>query len=85
MIDTESVSCDTCTAPAPGMIDASDEASRAWPRVDIDANPYKEAFPLFAERPHIALLRSAPPPPPQHPSPACSHRRSKASAFLRDP
>ena len=59
MIDTESVSCETCTAPTPGMIDASDEASRAWPRVDIDANPYKEAFPLFAERPDIAFLDSA--------------------------
>ena len=59
MIDTESVSCETCTAPTPGMIDASDEASRAWPRVDIDANPYKEAFPLFAERPEITFLDSA--------------------------
>ena len=59
MIDTESVSCETCTAPTPGMIDASDEASRAWPRVDIDANPYKEAFPLFDERPDIAFLDSA--------------------------
>ena len=59
MIDTESVSCETCTAPTPGMIDASDEASRAWPRVDIDANPYKEAFPLFAERPDITFLDSA--------------------------
>lgn len=31
MIDTEHVTCDTCTAPTPGVLDASDEASRAWP------------------------------------------------------
>ncbi len=59
MIDTEHVSCDTCTAPAPGFFDASDAASRAWPRVDIDANPYKASFPLFSEHPDIAFLDSA--------------------------
>ena len=59
MIDTEHVSCDTCTAPGPGVVDASDEASRAWPRVDIAANPYKKDFPLLANNPHIAFLDSA--------------------------
>ena len=35
MIDTEHVKCDTCTAPEPMELDASDEASRGWPTVDI--------------------------------------------------
>ena len=59
MIDTESVSCESCTAPGPGMVDASDEASRAWPRIDIEANPYKASFPLFSQHPDIAFLDSA--------------------------
>ena len=40
MIDTEHVKCDTCTAPEPMELDASDEASRGWPTVDIETNPY---------------------------------------------
>lgn len=59
MIDTDSVACESCTAPAPGMVDASDAASRAWPRVDIETNPFKAAFPLFTEHPDIAFLDSA--------------------------
>ena len=59
MIDTEHVSCDTCTVPAGAFVDASDEASRAWPRVDIETNPYKPLFPLFTEREGIAFLDSA--------------------------
>ena len=59
MIDTENVTCDTCTAPGPAVFDASDEASRAWPRVDIEANPYKADFPLLAQNPQIAFLDSA--------------------------
>lgn len=59
MIDTEHVSCDTCTAPTPGVLDASDEASRSCPRVDIETNPYKAAFPLFGQHPDIAFLDSA--------------------------
>lgn len=59
MIDTEHVSCDTCTAPAAPVFDASDEASRAHPVVDIETNPYKAAFPLFQEHPDIAFLDSA--------------------------
>lgn len=59
MIDSEHVSCDTCTAPTPGVLDASDEASRSWPRVDIETNPYKAAFPLFGQHPDIAFLDSA--------------------------
>ncbi|WP_346675153.1 aminotransferase class V-fold PLP-dependent enzyme [Enorma phocaeensis] len=59
MIDTDSVACESCTAPAPGVVDASDAASRAWPRVDIETNPYKAAFPLFTEHPDIAFLDSA--------------------------
>ena len=59
MIDTEHVSCESCTAPEPPVIDASDEASRAWPRLDIAANPYKSAFPLLAQHPDIAFLDSA--------------------------
>ena len=39
MIDTEHVKCDTCTAPEPMELDASDEASRCWPTVDIETNP----------------------------------------------
>ena len=59
MIDTEHVTCDTCTAPTPGVLDASDEASRAWPRVDIEVNPYKHDFPLLASHPGVAFLDSA--------------------------
>ena len=59
MIDTEHVSCDTCTAPGAPLLDASDAASRAWPRVDIEQNPYKGDFPLLAARPDIAFLDSA--------------------------
>lgn len=58
MIDTENVTCDTCTAPAGMTVDASDEVSRNWPRVDIDANPYKADFPLFDARPEVAFLDS---------------------------
>ncbi|MBE6469096.1 MAG: SufS family cysteine desulfurase [Coriobacteriaceae bacterium] len=58
MIDTENVTCDTCAAPG-GVVDASDEASRSWPRVDIEANPYKADFPLLAGNPGIAFLDSA--------------------------
>ena len=59
MIDTEHVSCDTCTAPGAPLVDASDEASRAWPRVDIETNPYKASFPLLAGKPELAFLDSA--------------------------
>ncbi len=58
MIDTENVTCDTCTAPSEFVFDASDEASRAWPRVDIDINPFKGDFPLLAQHPEIAFLDS---------------------------
>lgn len=51
MIDTEHVKCDTCTAPEPMELDASDEASRGWPTVDIETNPYKGQFPLFQQHP----------------------------------
>ena len=59
MIDTEHVKCDTCTAPEPMELDASDEASRGWPTVDIETNPYKAQFPLFQQHPKIAFLDSA--------------------------
>ena len=59
MIDTEHVKCDTCTAPEPMELDASDEASRCWPTVDIETNPYKGQFPLFQQHPEIAFLDSA--------------------------
>ena len=59
MIDTENVACDTCTAPSAPVVDASDEASRAWPKVDIKANPYKADFPLLANNPQISFLDSA--------------------------
>ena len=58
MIDTENVNCDTCTAPGAMVFDASDEISRGWPRVDIEANPYKRDFPLFAQHPGLAFLDS---------------------------
>ena len=58
MIDTENVTCDTCTAPGAPALDASDEASRSWPRVDIEANPYKADFPLLAANPELAFLDS---------------------------
>ena len=59
MIDTDNVTCDTCTAPGAPVFDASDEASRSWPRVDIEANPYKADFPLLVGHPEIAFLDSA--------------------------
>ena len=59
MIDTEHVKCDTCTVPEPMELDASDEASRCWPTVDIETNPYKGQFPLFQQHPEIAFLDSA--------------------------
>ena len=59
MIDTEHVKCDTCTAPEPMELDASDEASSGWPTVDIETNPYKAQFPLFQQHPEIAFLDSA--------------------------
>lgn len=59
MIDTENVACETCTAPGPRVLDASDEISRNWPRIDIKANPYKADFPLLAQHPDIAFLDSA--------------------------
>ena len=59
MIDTEHVKCDTCTAPEPMELDASDEASRGWRTVDIETNPYKAQFPLFQQHPEIAFLDSA--------------------------
>ncbi len=66
MIDTESVACESCTAHAPGVLDASDAASRAWPRIDIATNPFKAAIPavrpasghrLFGQRRHRAAPR----------------------------
>ena len=49
MIDTEHVKCDTCTAPEPMELDASDEASRGWlPTVDIETNPYKGPVPAVS-------------------------------------
>lgn len=59
MIDTDSVACDSCTAPGAGIVDASDEASRAWPKIDLAANPYKADFPLLADHPDIVFLDSA--------------------------
>ena len=58
MIDTDNVTCDTCTAPSSFVFDASDEVSRGWPRVDIGLNPYKSSFPLLAQREDIAFLDS---------------------------
>ncbi|MDY2777678.1 MAG: SufS family cysteine desulfurase [Collinsella sp.] len=59
MLDTDSVSCDTCTAPSAPVVDVSSPATRAWPRVDIEANPYKAQFPLLADNPQITFLDSA--------------------------
>lgn len=58
MIDTENVTCDTCTAPSDFVFDASDEVSRGWPRVDIELNPFKGDFPLLAQHPELAFLDS---------------------------
>ena len=58
MIDTDNVTCDTCTTPSSFVFDASDEVSRGWPRVDIGLNPYKSSFPLLAQREDIAFLDS---------------------------
>lgn len=58
MIDTDNVSCDTCTAPSEFVFDASDEMSRSWPRMDIELNPFKGSFPLLAQREDIAFLDS---------------------------
>ncbi|OUO21798.1 SufS family cysteine desulfurase [Collinsella sp. An307] len=59
MIDTENVRCESCTAPEAPVIDASDEASRTWPKLDIAANPYKADFPLLTGHSDIAFLDSA--------------------------
>ncbi|MBY4797008.1 SufS family cysteine desulfurase [Collinsella sp. AGMB00827] len=59
MIDAENVACETCTAPGELVFDASDEASRAWPKIDIAKNPYKADFPLLAARPDLSFLDSA--------------------------
>ena len=59
MIGTEHVKCDTCTAPAPMELDASDEASRGWPSVVFEIFPYIAQFPLFQQQPEIAFLDSA--------------------------
>ena len=59
MIDTEHVKCDTCTAPEPMELDASDEASRGWPTVDIETNPYKAQFPLFQQHPFLDSAATA--------------------------
>lgn len=69
MIDTEHVKCDTCTAPEPMEFDASDEASRGWPTVDIETNPYKAQFPLSSSTPRSP---SSIVPPPRSAPPACS-------------
>lgn len=58
MIDTENVTCNTCTAPSEFVFDASDEVSRGWPRVDIELNPFKGDFPLLAQHPELAFLDS---------------------------
>lgn len=58
MIDTDNVTCDTCTTPSSFVFDASNEVSRGWPRVDIGLNPYKSSFPLLAQREDIAFLDS---------------------------
>lgn len=58
MLDTENVACESCTAPTAAFVDASDEASRAWPKINIDENPYKKDFPLLAQHPDIAFLDS---------------------------
>lgn len=58
MIDAENVTCDTCTAPNASVLDVSDERSRAWPRIDIESNPYKADFPLLANNPDMAFLDS---------------------------
>ncbi len=58
MIDTENETCAPCTAPGARVFDAADENRRGWPRVDIEANPYKQDFPLFAQHPGLAFLDS---------------------------
>ena len=58
MIDTENVTCDTCTAPSEFVFDASDEQSRGWPRLDIGLNPFKGDFPLLSGRDDLAFLDS---------------------------
>ena len=62
MIDTEHVKCDTCTAPEPMELDASDEASRGWPTVDIETNPYCSSAPSW-RTPRFPPPMSAPAPP----------------------
>lgn len=71
MIDTENVTCDTCTAPSEFVFDASDEVSRGWPRVDIELNPFKGDFPLLST-PNSPSWTAA---PPLSVPPACSRRR----------
>ncbi len=54
-------------------LDASDEASRGWPTVDIETNPYKAQFPLL---PTIPRSRSSTAPPP-HSARLCARRRTR--------
>lgn len=61
MIDTEHVKCDTCTAPEPMELDASDEASRGWPTVDIETNPYKAQFRCSSSTPRSPSSIARPP------------------------
>ena len=57
MIDTEHVKCDTCTAPEPMELDASDEASRGWPTVDIETNPVQGPVPAVPAAPRDRFPR----------------------------
>ena len=77
MIHTEHVSCDTCTAPTAPVFDASDEASRAHPVVDIETNPLQSRLPAFPGASRHCLFgqrchRTAP-------RPACSMHRSAST------
>lgn len=69
MIDTEHVKCDTCTAPEPMMLDASDEASRGWPTVDIENNPTRASSRCSSSTPRSPFSIAL---PPRSAPPACS-------------
>ena len=66
MIDTENVTCDTCTAPSEFVFDASDEQSRGWPRLDIGLNPFKGDFPCCPSATTSRSSTAAPPPSAPH-------------------
>ena len=76
MIDTENVTCDTCTAPSEFVFDASDEQSRGWPRLDIRPEPVQGRLPLLSERDDLGVPRQR----RHRPAPRMRYSRLKSAS-----